>query len=70
MALNVLKGSHELVMHDINRDAGGLYLAQRLVIVTETNLRAAQTISIAMTTRAFRLNRLNRSPMRFIHPYF
>jgi hypothetical protein len=26
MVLKGLKGSHELVMHDINRDAGELYL--------------------------------------------
>ena len=26
MALNVLKGGHELVVHDINRDAVGLHL--------------------------------------------
>jgi hypothetical protein len=26
MALNALTGGHELVVYDINRDAGGLYL--------------------------------------------
>jgi hypothetical protein len=36
----------------------------------ESGFRAAQTISMAMTTRGLRLNRLNTSPMRFIQPYF